>query len=85
VRVTTRAHETGVELEVSNSGPEIPADEVPALFEPFHRRTRAAAEGAGLGLSIVRSVSHAHGGKVEARARPGGGLVVIVSLPRHLT
>jgi signal transduction histidine kinase len=81
VRVTTRTRETGVELEVSNSGPEIPADEVPALFEPFHRRTRAAAEGAGLGLSIVRSVSHAHGGKVEARARPGGGLVVIVSLP----
>jgi signal transduction histidine kinase len=84
VRVTTRAHETGVELEVSNSGPEIPADEVPALFEPFHRRTRAAAEGTGLGLSIVRSVSHAHGGKVEARARTGGGLVVIVSLPRDM-
>lgn len=82
VRVTTRTGETGVELEVSNGGPQIPADEVAALFEPFHRRTRAAAEGAGLGLSIVRSISRAHGGSVEAEARPGGGLVVIVSLPR---
>ena len=81
LRVTTRTRETGVEIEVSNSGPEIPADEVPALFEPFHRRTRAAAEGAGVGLSIVRSVTHAHGGVVVARARPGGGLVVVVSVP----
>lgn len=81
VRVATRTRETDVEVEVSNSGPQIPADEVPALFEPFHRRTRAVAEGAGLGLSIVRSVSHAHGGEVGARARPGGGLVVLVSLP----
>ena len=81
IRVSTRTRETGVEIEVSNSGPEIPADEVPALFEPFHRRTRAVAEGAGVGLSIVRSVTHAHGGVVVARARPGGGLVVVVSLP----
>ncbi|MGF7239445.1 MAG: sensor histidine kinase [Frankia sp.] len=85
VRVTTRTGETGVGLEVSNSGPQIPAEEVPALFEPFHRRTRAAAEGAGLGLSIVRSISHAHDGEVAARARSGGGLVVVVSLPRQLT
>jgi signal transduction histidine kinase len=84
VRVTVRADRTAVELAVGNTGTTIPAEEVPALFEPFRRRTRAAADGAGLGLSIVRSISHAHGGEVEARARPGGGLVVVVSLPRHV-
>ncbi|MEU0796584.1 HAMP domain-containing sensor histidine kinase [Amycolatopsis sp. NPDC005961] len=82
VRVTTRASPGRVELEVANSGPVIPPAEVPALFDPFHRRARVAAEGAGLGLSIVRSVAHAHGGEVTATARPEGGLVVVVSLPR---
>ncbi|WP_410571316.1 sensor histidine kinase [Amycolatopsis sp. cmx-4-61] len=81
VRVTTRSVPGRVELEVANSGPVIPAAEVPALFDPFHRRARVAAEGTGLGLSIVRSVAHAHGGEVTARARPEGGLVVAVSLP----
>lgn len=81
VRVTTRALPGRVELEVANSGPVIPPAEVPALFDPFHRRARVAAEGAGLGLSIVRSVAHAHGGEVTATARPEGGLVVVVSLP----
>ncbi len=82
VRVTTRTLPTGrVELSVANSGAVIPPAEVPALFDPFHRRARVAAEGAGLGLSIVRSVAHAHGGEVEARARPEGGLVVVVTLP----
>lgn len=66
---------------MANSGPVIPPAEVPALFDPFHRRARVAAEGAGLGLSIVRSVAHAHGGEVVATARPEGGLVVVVSLP----
>ncbi|MEU8639131.1 ATP-binding protein [Amycolatopsis sp. NPDC048633] len=81
VRVTTRSMPGRVELEVANSGPVIPPAEVPALFDPFHRRARVAAEGAGLGLSIVRSVAHAHGGEVAATARPEGGLVVVVTLP----
>ncbi|WIX84738.1 ATP-binding protein [Amycolatopsis sp. DG1A-15b] len=81
VRVATRTRLPSVELEVTNSGPVIPPSEVPALFDPFHRRARVAADGAGLGLSIVRSVAHAHGGEVAATARPEGGLVVVVSLP----
>jgi signal transduction histidine kinase len=81
VRVTTRSSPGRAELEVTNSGPVIPPEEVPALFDPFHRRARVAAEGTGLGLSIVRSVAHAHGGEVTATAREEGGLVVVVTLP----
>jgi signal transduction histidine kinase len=72
-----------VVLEVSNTGPVIPRYEVPGLFEPFRRHgtERLAAPGAGLGLSIVRAVTRAHGGEVRAEPRDGGGLIVTVTLP----
>jgi signal transduction histidine kinase len=58
--------------------------EVERLFEPFRRlntdRTESA-KGAGLGLSIVRSVVNAHRGSVQATPRAGGGLIVTVRLP----
>jgi signal transduction histidine kinase len=71
-------------ITVSNSGPVVPVYDVAALFEPFRRLDGdrvTSSNGAGLGLSIVRSVARAHGGTVEARPRDGGGLVVIVRLP----
>jgi signal transduction histidine kinase len=69
-------------VEVHNDGPVVPTEAVPSLLEPFQRLDRGArGDGVGLGLSIVRSVAEAHGGSVELRARPAGGLVVRVSLP----
>jgi signal transduction histidine kinase len=69
-------------VEVHNDGVVVPPDAVPSLLEPFQRLDRGArGDGVGLGLSIVRSVAEAHGGSVELRARPVGGLVVRVSLP----
>jgi signal transduction histidine kinase len=73
-----------IELAVTNTGPEIPPYDVGELFEPFRRHgNRAGADrGVGLGLSIVRSVAHTHGGDVTATPRPGGGLEVRVRLPK---
>lgn len=71
----------GGELEVSNTGPEVPPDTVPHLFEPFRRlneRTHARGEGAGLGLSIVAAIARAHDADVAANANEGGGLTVRV-------
>ncbi|SDK21778.1 sensor histidine kinase [Nonomuraea jiangxiensis] len=86
VRVASRTVSGGkVEVEVSNTGPSVPPYEVPQLFKPFHRHAAdrvVTARSAGLGLSIVRSVAVAHGGDVRARAREGGGLIVVASLPR---
>ncbi|WP_129840293.1 HAMP domain-containing sensor histidine kinase [Streptomyces sp. RFCAC02] len=84
VRVTSRTEGDRAELVVENTGPPVPADEIPALFEPFRRHAAdrlVTDRGAGLGLSIVRSVATAHGGTVAAGPRPGGGLTVTVSLP----
>jgi signal transduction histidine kinase len=69
-------------VEVRNHGALVPPEAVASLLEPFQRLDRGArGDGVGLGLSIVRSVAEAHGGSVELRACPSGGLVVRVSLP----
>jgi signal transduction histidine kinase len=69
-------------LRVESSGPAVPPAVVARLTEPFERGGRHAdRRGAGLGLSIVRSVAEAHGGGVRLEARPAGGLVVVVTLP----
>ncbi|MQY26153.1 sensor histidine kinase [Nocardia aurantia] len=85
VAVTTAAAADTARLIVENSGPMVPAVEVDGLFEPFRRLPGEPAEGgrrgAGLGLSIVRSVVRAHGGAVTAVARPEGGLAITVTLP----
>jgi signal transduction histidine kinase len=70
-------------LHVSNSGPPLDTSYVDRLLEPFERGDRARDDrGAGLGLSIVRAVAEAHGGRVALGARPGGGLDVEVVLPK---
>ena len=74
-------------LVVANSGPLVPAGVVESLFEPFRRLRapdaprRAEDRGAGLGLSIVRAVVRAHGGRIAVQARAGGGLIVRVWVP----
>ncbi len=70
-------------LVVANTGPAVDPQLLPRLFEPFHRgpRTRLDGGGAGLGLSIVRSVAEGHHGSVTAAANPGGGLTVTLTLP----
>jgi signal transduction histidine kinase len=72
-------------LVVASSGAEISAAAVEELFEPFRRggTARTASTGAGLGLSIVRAVTAAHGGEVTAQPQPKGGLLVVVRLPDH--
>ena len=71
-------------LVVGNTGFEVDAGDVPELFEAFRRGVRdrtGSGRGAGLGLSIVRAVTDAHGGSVRAEPIEGGGLEVIVTLP----
>lgn len=86
VRVTPDA--SWAWLTVENSGPVVAPELAESLFEPFRRMAAnerapgvAISGGAGLGLSIVRSIATAHGGSVRATARRDGGLSVTVALP----
>ncbi|HXV92345.1 MAG TPA: HAMP domain-containing sensor histidine kinase [Pseudonocardia sp.] len=84
VEVCTGERDGSAVLEVVSSGPEIPAEQVGELFEPFRRgpvERTGQGPGSGLGLSIVRAVVTAHGGTVAAEPVPGGGLGVTVRLP----
>jgi len=82
VAVRTRTEDGRAVLRVVNSGPVVEPTTAGRLLEPFERGGRARdGRGSGLGLSIVRAVAEAHGGKVALAPRPQGGLAVDVVLP----
>ena len=88
--VSLKVHALGREavLEVADRGSGIPEEALPHVFDRFFRAdtVRTSSEnGAGLGLSIVRSICQAHGGSVEAANRPEGGCCLSVRLPLSTT
>jgi signal transduction histidine kinase len=68
----------GVRVSVADTGKGIPADRIERLFEPDFT---LKAGGTGLGLAVVRQAVAAHGGRISARAREGGGAEFVVELP----
>ena len=76
--------QSAVEVSVTDTGPGIPADELPRIFERFYRvdKSRAGSRrGAGLGLAIVKEIVEAHGGQVRVESVVGLGTRFIVRLP----
>ncbi|MEQ6203446.1 ATP-binding protein [Sulfitobacter sp. HNIBRBA2951] len=73
-------------IAVEDNGPGIPADRIDTMFQPFTRgddSRSAETGGAGLGLSIARSIINAHGGRIRLENSPEGGLRATVSLPKQ--
>jgi two-component system sensor histidine kinase KdpD len=71
-----------VNVSVADRGPGIPPGEEERIFEKFHRAGDAPpGKGVGLGLTISRGIVLAHGGRIWAENRPGGGAVFRFSLP----
>ncbi|MFT4035713.1 MAG: ATP-binding protein [Patulibacter sp.] len=86
--VTLRLRDRGdsVMLEVADSGEGIDPDEIDNIFKRFYRSgrvVRRAVPGAGLGLTIVRSIVEAHGGTIRVTSRLGRGSTFTVTLPRE--
>ena len=87
VGLAVRAANGSVEGVVSDTGPGIPEEELPRVFERFYRleksRTRGEdnRRGSGLGLAIVEELVHAHGGRISVSSRVGQGTTFVVSLP----
>ncbi|MFC3454143.1 sensor histidine kinase [Amycolatopsis speibonae] len=85
IRVATKEESGAVALLVETGGALFAQEHVDGLTQPFRRLAadRTGSEhGSGLGLSIVAAIAEAHGGHVRLRARPAGGLDVVISLPR---
>jgi two-component system sensor histidine kinase KdpD len=66
---------------VADRGPGLPPGEEERVFDKFHRASAAPEAGVGLGLSICRGIVNAHGGRIWAESRPGGGAVFRFTLP----
>ena len=85
VRVDVSANASGrYELSVSDSGPGIPADVLPRVFERYFRvegRASGGPGGMGLGLAIARAIVLAHGGQLTAESPRGNGARFILRLP----
>ncbi|RKE06057.1 HAMP domain-containing sensor histidine kinase [Catellatospora citrea] len=85
LRIAAAAADGTVELVVESGGPVLEQAQVDRLASPFQRLGAdrvGSDDGSGLGLSIVAAVAEAHGGRLDLRARPAGGLRAAVSLPQ---
>ncbi len=68
-------------LTVRDDGPGISPQDLPTLFEKYHRRARRSREGTGFGLFIVKAIVEGHGGQVTADSTPGHGTTITIRLP----
>ena len=85
VSVTVHETDASVTIQVGDTGPGIPAEELPHVFERFYRGTNtgeARASGSGLGLAIERSIVEMHGGEIEVASVIGEGTEFRITLPR---
>ncbi|MGE4055173.1 MAG: sensor histidine kinase, partial [Vicinamibacterales bacterium] len=69
-----------VTIAIRDTGPGIPAEVLPRMFEPFYT-TKEVGQGTGLGLAIAYGIVHDHGGRITAGNHPDGGAVISVELP----
>jgi two-component system sensor histidine kinase KdpD len=81
VTISGRALQGEVELSVEDNGPGLPKGREDEVFESFARGESRDRKGAGLGLAISRAIVEAHGGKIRAEPREGGGTRIVLTLP----
>lgn len=85
-KVKISSNQDVLQIVVDDDGPGIPDTELDEVFAPFFRLERSRSRetgGAGLGLSIARTIAHAHGGEIVLSNRPEGGLRAVIQLPHY--
>ncbi|MGC2129590.1 MAG: ATP-binding protein, partial [Candidatus Aquilonibacter sp.] len=83
VRIGEDAHHAWI--EVADTGPGVPDEELVHIFERFYRADKARSRdvpGTGLGLAIVRSIARVHGGEIVAQRAPSGGALFLARFPK---
>src|SRR5204862_6409655 len=83
VTLAAQRQEAGVVIDVADSGPGIPPEDLTRVFERFYRvdKSRSRPGGTGLGLAIVKHLVELHGGRASAENRPEGGARFVITLP----
>lgn len=83
IEVTAKVLDGHVNIQVLDRGQGVSPSELERVFEKFYRGTRArnTVEGAGIGLAIAKGIIEAHGGRIWAENRPGGGSIFSLTLP----
>jgi two-component system OmpR family sensor kinase len=82
VELRAAEEDGGVVIEIADTGPGIPEDEIPQVWDELYRGEGArGVPGSGLGLSLVRAIVTRHGGEAAIRSRPGQGTLVTLRLP----
>lgn len=83
IEVDAHAEDGMDRISVLDRGPGIGTDELERVFDKFYRgrRGREKAEGTGMGLAIAKGIIEAHGGKIHAENRVGGGAAIVMTLP----
>jgi signal transduction histidine kinase len=84
VTVSVREDGDRVALDVPDTGIGIPEDQLPLIFERFHRADPSRSDGgSGLGLSIARQIAESHGGQIRVESTPGTGSTFTLLLPKR--
>jgi signal transduction histidine kinase len=86
VTLSLRFEEHQAVVRVRDTGPGIPTEDIPYIFDRFYRTGRARNRqdgGSGLGLAIARKLAEAHGGTLTAHNAPEGGALFTLTLPRE--
>jgi signal transduction histidine kinase len=82
IQITIANHDNTVDITIADSGPGIPPEQIPHVFERF-QPSSGLRTGFGLGLAIAQQIVLAHKGKIEVFSNPGEGAKFVVSLPRE--
>jgi signal transduction histidine kinase len=85
IEIRTAQRDEGAVFEIANTGPSVPTEQIPTLFEPFVRAKQRlnSSDGVGLGLSIASAIARAHHASISAHPRAGGGLELSVTIPTN--
>jgi two-component system sensor histidine kinase KdpD len=83
VLFTASAARDSVELRVADAGPGVPDDRKATMFEPFQRLDDTSTGGLGLGLAVASGLADAVGARIAAEDTPGGGLTMVLTVPRE--
>lgn len=85
IEISTHTDKTWLTIVVADRGPGVPEQDLKRVFDKFYRiPVPEGAGGTGLGLSICKGIVEAHGGRIKAENRDGGGLKIVIRLPLEI-